>query len=62
MDRPLTRCVNGVARPALAAWLDSIDTARTVAITSFVPIDRKAAIVLAAVKGEALRRRPEGRP
>jgi hypothetical protein len=42
--------------------LDSIDAAKITTMHSIVPRDRKAAIVLAAVKGEALTRRPDGRP
>ena len=61
-DLPPARCVGGDARPACAALLDNIDAARTITMHSIVPRDRKAAIVLAAVKGDALMRRPDGRP
>jgi hypothetical protein len=47
---------------ACAGPLDSIDAAKITTMHSVVPRDRKAAIVLAAVKGEALARRPDGRP
>ena len=60
--RLLARCVGGDARPACAAPLDSIDDAKITTMHTIVPRDRKAAIVLAAVKGEALARRPDGRP
>src|SRR5216683_5202012 len=43
---------------ACAAPLDSIDAAKITTMHSIVPRDRKAAIVLAAAKGEALARRP----
>jgi hypothetical protein len=41
---------------------DNIEAAKITTMRSIVPRDRKAAIVLAAVKGEALARRPSGRP
>jgi hypothetical protein len=47
---------------ACAAPLDSIDAAKIATMNSIVPRDRNAAIVLAAVKGEALARGPGGRP
>src|SRR5712664_506114 len=47
---------------ACAAPLDSIDAAKITTMHSILRRDRKAAIVLAAVKGEALARRPDGRP
>jgi hypothetical protein len=47
---------------ACAAPLDSIDAAKITTMHMILPMDRKAAIVLAAVKGEALARRPDGRP
>ena len=50
------------ARSACAAPLNSIDDAKIATMHTIVPRDRKAAIVLAAVKGEALTRRPDGRP
>jgi hypothetical protein len=54
--------VGGDTRPACAAPLDSIDDARIITKHSIVPRDRKAAIALATVKGEALARWPDGRP
>jgi len=45
---------------ACAAPLDSIYKITT--MHSVVPRDRRAAIALATVKGEALARRPDGRP
>ena len=42
--------------------IDSIDAARIAMIQTIIPRDRKAAIVLAAVKGDALSRWPDGRP
>jgi hypothetical protein len=48
--------------PACAAPLDSINAAKITAMHSILPTDRKAAIVLATVKGEALARRPDSRP
>src|SRR4051812_36250293 len=42
---------------ACAALLDTINAARITTMHSIVPRDRKAAIVLAAAKGEALARR-----
>src|ERR1700730_13280683 len=43
---------------ACAAPLDSIDAAKITTMHSIVLRDRKAAMVLAAAKGEALARRP----
>jgi wobble nucleotide-excising tRNase len=48
--------------PACAAPLDSINAAKITAMHSILPTDRKASIVLATVKGEALARRPDSRP
>jgi hypothetical protein len=62
MDRALAGCVCGGAFPACAAPLDSINDADIATIHTNVPRDRKAAIVLAPVKVEALTRRPDGRP
>jgi len=62
MDRVLARCVNGDACPARAAPLRSIDAARSAKMHNATLRDRNAAIVLAAVKGNALARRPDGRP
>jgi hypothetical protein len=50
------------ARSACAASLHSIDDAKIATMHSMVPRDRKHAIGLAAVKDEALTRRPDGRP
>lgn len=61
-DRPSARCVADNACPACAASLDSIDDADIATMHTIIPRDRKAAIVLAAVKGEALTRQPDGRP
>src|SRR5450631_2229529 len=47
---------------ACAVPLDSIDAAKIMTMHSIRRMDRNAAIVLAAVKGEALARRPGGRP
>ena len=62
MDNSFGRRVADDSCPACAAPLDSIDTAKITTMHSIVPRDRKAAIVLATVKGEALVRRPGGRP
>jgi hypothetical protein len=61
-DKPFGRRVAGDSCSACAAPLDSVDAAKITTMHSIVPRDRKAAIVLAAVKGEALARRPGGRP
>src|ERR1700681_2793954 len=45
---------------ACAPPLDSIDAAKITMMHMILPMDRKAAIVLAAVKREALARRPDG--
>jgi hypothetical protein len=58
----LTRCTGGDVRSACAKPLDSIDAARIAAIQTAIRRDRNAATVLAAVKDEALVRRPGGRP
>ena len=55
------RVANGSCS-ACAAPLNSIDAAKITTMHSILPTDRKAAIVLAAVKGEALERPPDGRP
>jgi len=62
MDRPLILCAAGEARSPCAAPLDSINAAKIATMHATVLRDRKAAIVLAAVKGEAPARRPDGRP
>src|SRR3979411_2856718 len=59
MDGPLTRCVAGDLRSACAASLNSSDDAKIATMHTIAPRDLKAAIVLAAVKGEALARRPD---
>jgi hypothetical protein len=61
-DSLLPRCVGGDIRPACAAPLHTIKDARIIAKRIVFPRDRNAAIVLAAVKGDALARRPDGRP
>jgi len=61
-DWLLARCIGCDTRSARAASLHSIDDTKIVTKHSIGPRDRKAAIVLAAVKGEALARRPDGRP
>jgi hypothetical protein len=47
---------------ACAGPPDSIDAVKIPTTHSIVPRDRRAAIVLATVKREALARRPGGRP
>jgi hypothetical protein len=49
-------------RPACAERFNSIDDVKMTMMHAILPRDRMAAIVLAAVKGEALARRPDGRP
>src|SRR5579872_2364948 len=61
-DWLLTRCIGCEPRSACAASLHSIDDTKIVTKHSIVPRTPKAAVVLAAVKGEALKRRPDGRP
>jgi hypothetical protein len=61
-DKPFGRGVVDDSCSACAAPLDSIDAAKITQTHSIVPRDRKAAIVLATVRGEALARRPGGRP
>ena len=61
-DKSFGRRVANDSYPACAAPLDSIDAAKITAMHSILRMDRKAAIVLAAVEGEALARRPGGRP
>src|SRR5258708_7447113 len=60
--RPFARCLAADARAASATTLNSIDDAKIATMHAIAPNDRKAAIVLAAVKGEALSPRPRGRP
>ena len=62
MDNSFGRRVADDACSARAVPLDSIDAAKITTMHSIFPRDRKAAIVLATVKGEALARRPDGRP
>jgi hypothetical protein len=57
-DKSFGRRVADDSCSARAAPLDSIDAAKIATMHSIVPRDRKAAIVLAAAKGEALARRP----
>jgi hypothetical protein len=61
-DNSFGRRVGDDPCSAYAAPLDSIDATKITTMHSIVPRDRKAAIVLATVKGEALARRPDGRP
>ena len=61
-DESFGRPVAYDACSACAVPLDSIEAAKITTMHSIVPRDRKAAIVLATVKGEALARRPGGRP
>src|ERR1035438_10047800 len=61
-DNSFGRRVADDSCSACAAPLDSIDADKIITMHSIVPRDRKAAIVLATVKGEALARRPGGRP
>jgi hypothetical protein len=56
------RRIAGGSCSACAPPLDSIDAAKITAMHSILPMDRRAATVLATVKGEALARRPDGRP
>jgi len=56
-DNSFGRRVADDSCSACAAPLDSIDAAKITTMHSIVPRDRKAAIVLATVKGEALARR-----
>jgi hypothetical protein len=57
-DESFGRRVADDSCSACAAPLDSIDAAKITAMHSILRMDRKAAIVLAAAKGEALERRP----
>jgi hypothetical protein len=61
-DKSFGRRVADDSCSAYAVPLDSIDAAKITTMHSIVPRDRKAAMVLATVKGEALARRPGGRP
>jgi hypothetical protein len=54
--------VAGDTRSASASLLTSIEDAKITRMHTIVPRDRKAAIVLATVKSEALARRPDGHP
>jgi anti-sigma factor RsiW len=49
-------------RSAHVASLDNMDDAKFATMHAIVRRDRKRAIVLAAIKGEALARRPDGCP
>jgi hypothetical protein len=59
-DKPPARCVANNDRSAHAASLDNLDDAKSATMHTIVPQDRKGAIVLAAIKGEAPKRRPNG--
>jgi hypothetical protein len=61
-DKSFYRRVADDSCSACAAPLDSIDAARITTMHSILPRDRKAAIVLATAKCEALARRPDGSP
>ncbi len=52
----------GAARSACAVPLKSINNAKLATKHTIVPRGRKRAIVRATIKGEALTRRPNGRP
>jgi hypothetical protein len=60
-DKSFGRRVANDSCSACAVPLGSIDAAKITTIRSIFSTDRKAAIALAAVKGEALARRPDGR-
>src|SRR6202012_6206441 len=60
--RPFARCAVDDARAAYAASLTNIGNAKIATMHAIAPRDRKAAIVLSAVQGEALSRRPNGCP
>src|ERR1700730_13846494 len=60
--RPFARCATDDARAVCAASLASIGDVTIATVHAIAPRDRKAAIVLAAVQGETLSRRPIGRP
>jgi hypothetical protein len=57
-DNSFGRRVADDSCSACAVPLDSIDAAKITTMHSIIPRDRKAAIVLAAAKGDALARRP----
>jgi hypothetical protein len=57
-DKSFGRGVANDSCLACAALVDSVDAAKITTMHSILPTDRMAAIVLAAVKGEALARRP----
>jgi hypothetical protein len=57
-DKAFGRRVADDSCSACAAPLASIEAAKITTMHSIVPRDRKAAIVLAAAKGDALARRP----
>jgi hypothetical protein len=61
-DNSFGRRVADDSCSACAVPLDSIDAAKMTTMHSIVPRDRKADIVPAAVKGEALARRLDRRP
>jgi hypothetical protein len=61
-DKSFCRRVADDSCAACAAPFDNIEAAKIMTMHSVVPRDRKAAIVLATVEGDALARRPDGRP
>ena len=63
IDGQTVRSMRGRRRSlGMRRTLNSIDDAKIATMHAIAPRDRKAAIVLAAVQGEALSRRPGGRP
>jgi hypothetical protein len=60
--RPFARCAADDACAAHTASLTSIDDTKIATMYAIAPRDRKPAIVLATVQGEAHSRRPRGRP
>jgi len=75
MDASATKAPKGLVGGPAACWavknntrlaraspLNCIDDAKTATIRTIAARDHKRAIVLAAIKGEALARRPDGRP
>jgi hypothetical protein len=62
LDELLVGCVSDNTGSACATSITSIDDADIAATHTIAPRNRKAAIVLAAVKGKALTRQPDGRP
>ena len=62
MVRPFDRRVADDAGSACAVSLNSIDDADIATMHTIAPRDRKVSILLTAVQGEALTRRPNGHP